>query len=52
MFLEVELHLASELTIPSEAGHFLTTNPSLGPKSQYTVTAQITGPLKVYDATD
>ena len=30
MFLELELHLASELLIPSEARCFLTTNTSLG----------------------
>ena len=52
MFLELELHLAFKLLIPSEARRFLTTNPSLGPKSQDTVTVHITSPLKVYDPID
>ena len=51
MLLELELHLASELLTPSKARLFLITNPSLGSKQQYTVTAQITSPLKVYDLT-
>ena len=52
MLLELELHLASELLTPSEARCFLITNTSLGPQEQYTVTARITSPLKVYDPTD
>ena len=52
MLLELELHLAFKLSIPSEARCFLTTNPSLRPKPQYTVTTLITSPLKVYDLID
>ena len=48
MLLELELHLAS---MPSEARRFLTTNPSVGPKSKY-INSTITSPLKVYDPTD
>ena len=52
MLLDLELHLASELSRPSEARHFLTTNPSLGPRPQYTVATQITSLLKTYDPID